>query len=183
MSSDKEPEKPTIKIVDTGDELPGPDRPDVSSLALIANRYRVQRRIGKGGMGEVMLARDEQLGRDVAIKRMRAANPSERAIQRFLREATVQGRLEHPSIVPVHEIGRDSDGLPFFVMKKLAGDSLEKILVEDKLSQQRVLRAFVEVCHAIELAHQRGVVHRDLKPDNIMIGDLGEVYVVDWGVA
>jgi serine/threonine-protein kinase len=184
MSSDKEPEQPTIKVVDTGDELPGPDRPEPSSLALIANRYRVQRRIGKGGMGEVMLARDEMLGRDVAIKRMRAANPSERAIQRFLREATVQGRLEHPSIVPVHEIGRDSDGLPFFVMKKLTGESLAELVGEGaKLPVQRVLRAFVEVCHAVELAHQRGVVHRDLKPDNIMIGDLGEVYVVDWGVS
>src|SRR5437899_2787421 len=105
MSSDKEPEKPTIKVVDTGDEQPGADRPEPSSQALIAGRYRVARRIGKGGMGEVMLARDEMVGRDVAIKRMRRANPSERAIQRFLREATVQGRLEHPSIVPVHEIG------------------------------------------------------------------------------
>src|SRR5438445_634426 len=138
MSSDKQPEQPTIKVVDTGDELPGPDRPEISSLALIANRYRVQRRIGKGGMGEVMLARDETLGRDVAIKRMRASNPSERAIQRFLREATVQGRLEHPSIVPVHEIGRDGDGLPFFVMKKLAGVSLAEILATpDKMAQQR----------------------------------------------
>src|SRR4051812_10147406 len=113
--------QPTIKIVETGEELPGPDRPEVTSLQLIANRYRVQRRIGKGGMGEVMLAKDEELGRDVAIKRMRAANPSERAIERFLREAKVQGRLEHPSIVPVHEIGRDTDNLPFFVMKRLSG--------------------------------------------------------------
>jgi serine/threonine-protein kinase len=184
MSSDNKPEVPTIKIVETGEELPGPDRPEVSSLQLIAGRYRVQRRIGKGGMGEVMLARDEQLGRDVAIKRMRASNPSERAIQRFLREAIVQGRLEHTSIVPVHEIGRDTDNLPFFVMKKLTGESLAELLGDGaKTPPQRNLRAFVEVCHAVELAHQRGVVHRDLKPDNIMIGDLGEVYVVDWGVA
>ena len=175
------PELPTIQVAITGEEMPGKDRPELTD-ALIADRYRVVRRIGKGGMGEVMLARDEQVGRDVAIKRMRAANPSERAIQRFLREASVQGGLEHPAIVPVHEIGRDTDGLPFFVMKKIAGTSLSTIL-DDKFSQQRVLRAFADVCLAVELAHVRGIVHRDLKPDNIMFGDYGEVYVLDWGVA
>src|SRR6185436_11100309 len=127
---------------------------------LIAARYKTERRLGKGGMGEVMLARDEQIGRDVAIKRMRAADPSERQIARFLREARVQGRLEHPAIVPVHEIGHDGDNLPFFVMKKLAGTTLAKILentsnVRDSQSElgkqsewtlQRVLRAFVDVC-------------------------------------
>ena len=114
----------TIQVAVTGEEQVGADRPEPTGDVLIAGRYRVQRRIGKGGMGEVMAARDEQIGREVAIKRMRAANPSERAIQRFLREASVQGRLEHPAIVPVHEIGRDSDGLPFFVMKKLSGTPL-----------------------------------------------------------
>ncbi|HEU0032988.1 MAG TPA: serine/threonine-protein kinase [Kofleriaceae bacterium] len=146
----------------------------------------MQRRIGKGGMGEVMAARDEQVGRDVAIKRMRAADPSERAIHRFVREAAIQGRLEHPAIVPVHEIGKDSDGLPFFAMKKLTGTTLQKILIDgdtEKFPLQRVLRAFAEVCLAVEFAHVRSVVHRDLKPDNIMLGDFGEVYVLDWGVA
>jgi hypothetical protein len=154
---------------------------------LLAGRYRLARLIGKGGMGEVMAARDEQVGRDVAIKRMRAASPSERSIQRFLREASIQGRLEHPAIVPVHEIGRDHDGLPFFVMKKLTGTTLSKILVvpeqREAFGLQRILRAFVDVCLAVELAHVRGVVHRDLKPDNILLGDYGEVYILDWGVA
>ncbi len=164
---------------------------------LIANRYKTARRIGKGGMGEVMVARDEQIGRDVAIKRMRAADPSERQVNRFVREASIQGRLEHPAIVPVHEIGRDSDGLPFFVMKKLTGITLAKVLEDannardsqsdlgkkSEWTLQRILRAFVEVCLAVEFAHFRGVVHRDLKPDNIMLGDFGEVYVLDWGVA
>ena len=176
------PDLPTIQVAITGEEMPGKDRPELIDV-LIANRYRVTRRIGKGGMGEVMLARDEQVGRDVAIKRMRAANPSERAILRFLREASVQGRLEHPAVVPVHEIGRDADGLPFFVMKKLAGTSLATILGETTLPLQRVLRAFADVCLAVEFAHVRGIVHRDLKPDNIMLGDFGEVYVLDWGVA
>ena len=173
----------TIQVAITGEEQVGADRPEPSGETLIAGRYRVQRRIGKGGMGEVMAARDEQIGREVAIKRMRAANPSERAIQRFLREASVQGRLEHPAIVPVHEIGRDTDGLPFFVMKKLSGTPLVKLLEDGNFSLQRVLRALVDVCLCIEFAHVRGIVHRDLKPDNIMLGDFGEVYVLDWGVA
>src|SRR5262245_695761 len=119
----------------------------VDAPASLGGRYKVARRIGKGGMGEVMGARDEQVGRDVAIKRMRKANPSERAIARFLREASIQGRLEHPAIVPVHEIGKDAEGLPFFVMKKLSGTTLAKILDRPggdrgQYPLQRVLRAF-----------------------------------------
>jgi len=177
-----EPESPTIKVAITGEEDQGGDRPELPEHLLIAGRYRLARRIGKGGMGEVMAARDEQVGRDVAIKRMRSANPSPRAVARFLREASVQGRLEHPAIVPVHEIGRDSDGLPFFVMKKLSATSLVQVLAE-QAPLQRVLRAFTDVCLAVEFAHVRGIVHRDLKPDNIMLGDYGEVYILDWGVA
>jgi hypothetical protein len=183
MSQDKG-EQATIKVAITGEEVAGPDRPDPSPDSMIGDRYKLGRRIGKGGMGEVMLARDVQVARDVAIKRMRAASPSERAIRRFLREAMVQGRLEHPAIVPVHEIGRDTEGLPYFVMKKLTGTPLAKILEDDApLPLQKVLRAFADVCLAVEFAHVRGVVHRDLKPDNIMLGDFGEVYVLDWGVA
>jgi len=178
-----ERESPTIQVAVTGEDEAQVDRASATD-ALVAGRYRLARRIGKGGMGEVMAARDEQVGRDVAIKRMRAANPSERAIARFLREASVQGRLEHPAIVPVHEIGRDDDNLPFFVMKKVAGTALVA-LVSDRTegNRQRMLRAFVDVCLAMEFAHVRGIVHRDLKPDNIMLGDFGEVYVLDWGVA
>jgi hypothetical protein len=178
-----ERESPTIQVAVTGEDQAQVERTSTTDV-LVAGRYRLARRIGKGGMGEVMAARDEQVGRDVAIKRMRAANPSERAIARFLREASVQGRLEHPAIVPVHEIGRDDDNLPFFVMKKVAGTALVA-LVSDRTEANRVrmLRAFVDVCLAMEFAHVRGIVHRDLKPDNIMLGDFGEVYVLDWGVA
>jgi serine/threonine-protein kinase len=163
------------------------DSAELAARPLLAGRYRVGRRIGKGGMGEVMAARDEQVGRDVAIKRMRSASPSERSVARFLREASIQGRLEHPAIVPVHEIGRDRDGLPFFVMKKLTGTTLSKVIADAELREkfplQRVLGAFAEICLAVELAHVRGIVHRDLKPDNILLGDFGEVYILDWGVA
>jgi eukaryotic-like serine/threonine-protein kinase len=181
---------PTVEAPPTIDERNVVARPPATTGDLLANRYRVARRIGKGGMGEVMNARDEQIGRDVAVKRMKAANPSARAIARFLREATVQGRLEHPAIPPVHEIGSDTDGSPYFVMKKLTGVTLAQLLEDASddpimapLPLQRVLRAFTDVCIAVEFAHVRGIVHRDLKPENIMLGDFGEVYVLDWGVA
>ena len=150
------------------------------------DRYRVINRLGKGGMGEVMLVRDGNVGREVALKRIRKADPSERVIDRFMREASIQGRLEHPAIVPLYDLGRDQSGQPFFTMKKLTGTTLSKLLGKSPgtdVTVQRLLRAFVEVCLAVEFAHVRGIVHRDLKPDNIVLGDFGEVYVLDWGVA
>src|SRR5512146_2356475 len=140
-----------------------PERPS-------ATRYALGERIGKGGMGEVLAARDEQIGREVAVKRLRAAEPDDRTIERFLREACIQGRLQHPAIPPVHEVGRDERGLPFFVMKKLAGTTLAQILSasprDPRYTRVRILRAFAEVCLATEFAHVRGVIHRDLKPAN-----------------
>ena len=121
-----------------------------------AERYKVLSRLGKGGMGEVMAVRDDVVGREVALKRIRRTDPSDRLIARFLREATVQGRLEHPSIVPLYDIGRDASGLPFFTMKKLAGTTLAKVFGGDRrdFSLQRLLRAFVDVC----LAHLKPCV-------------------------
>jgi serine/threonine-protein kinase len=148
-------------------------------------RYELGQHLGRGGMGEVREAHDRQIGRQVAIKTIRSAAPSERSIARFLREARIQGRLEHPAIPAVHELGTDAEGRPYFVMKKLAGTTLARFLKrdDDRPTLQRLLRAFADVCLAVELAHVHGVVHRDLKPDNIVIGDFGEVYVLDWGVA
>ena len=145
-------------------------------------RYRLGPTIAKGGMGEIVTAHDEEIGREVAIKRMRALSPNARQIARFLREACIQGRLEHPAIVPVHELGTDAEGQPFFAMKKLTGTTLTQILKKPH-SRQRVLRAFADVCLAVEFAHAHGVIHRDIKPDNLMLGDFGETYVLDWGVA
>jgi eukaryotic-like serine/threonine-protein kinase len=159
-----------------------PDSLDIQSLdpeAVFAG-YELRQLLGRGGMGEVLLAHDELIGREVAIKRMRRADPSVDAESRFLREAKIQARLQHPAIVPVHELGRDADGRPYFTMKRLAGKTLEELRGE---SLQRLLRAFVDVCLAIEFAHEHGVIHRDIKPTNIMLGDFGEVYVLDWGVA
>ena len=136
-------------------------------------------------MGEVLCAHDYQLGREVAIKRLRSTAPSARAVTRFVREARIQGRLEHPAIPPVHELGWMANGQPFFAMKRLAGRTLQEILAtpDSQTTRSRLLTAFADVCFAVEFAHSHGVIHRDLKPDNIMLGELGEVYVLDWGIA
>jgi serine/threonine-protein kinase len=144
--------------------------------------YELGELLGRGGMGEVVLAHDPRVEREVALKRMRGKRPGPEAVARFIREAKIQARLDHPAIVPVHELGRDADGLPYFTMKRLAGTTLAARLAESG-PLQPLLRAFVDVCFAIELAHTREVVHRDLKPSNIMLGDYGDVYVLDWGVA
>ena len=145
--------------------------------------YAVARTIGLGGMGEVVVARDMRIGRDVAIKRLRSPSPSPAAVARFLREARIQALLDHPAIVPVHEIGTDAAGQPYFAMKRLSGMTLARVLEGGDRPLQQLLRAFADVCLAISFAHERGVVHRDLKPSNIMLGAFGEVYVIDWGVA
>src|SRR5262245_9871544 len=120
--------------------------------------------IGKGGMGEVLLARDAEIGRDVAIKRMGSAALGAENLARFLREAKIQARLEHPAIVPVHHIGRDPAGRPYFTMKRIAGTTLGDLLARPERKLEQLLRAFVDVCLAVEFAHIHGVVHRDLKP-------------------
>jgi serine/threonine-protein kinase len=168
----------------SGQDTLADDRPEGERAPRLSlPGYDVGAAIGEGGMGEVLLARDSKIGRDVAIKRMRTASPSIELVDRFLREAKIQARLDHPAIVPVYELGYDTEGRPYFTMKRLAGTTLLDRLGKDGASQQSLLRAFVDVCLAIDFAHVRGVVHRDLKPANIMLGDYGEVYVLDWGVA
>ncbi|MFN0253261.1 MAG: serine/threonine-protein kinase [Kofleriaceae bacterium] len=175
--------------------LAGPTAP-VDTLASIApsasgsahrlslQNYELGDVLGSGGMGEVIVAYDKQIGRDVAIKQMRVDASNADIVARFLREARIQARLEHPAIVPVHHMGTDEHGLPFFTMKKVTGTTLLAHLARsEQLPRPRLLRIFVDVCQAVEFAHARGVVHRDLKPANIMIGDFGEVYVLDWGLA
>ncbi len=155
---------------------------DAPALVLPPAGYLVGELIGRGGMGEVMAATDTRIGRDVAIKRMRGESADAASVSRFLREARIQARLDHPAIVPVHEVGQDDQGRPFFTMKRLTGVTLHDRLGE-RGPLQPLLRAFVDVCFAVELAHSRGVIHRDLKPANIMLGDYNDVYVIDWGIA
>jgi hypothetical protein len=157
-----------------------------------APRYTRRSALGEGGMGEVWLERDQRIGRDVAIKTLRAKSKVSDVAARFLREARVQGQLEHPSIVPVYDIGWNEAGEPFFTMKRVEGHTLLAILqglergdpeTKQRFSQRRLLGALSQVCLALDFAHTRGVVHRDIKPPNIMLGDHGEVYVLDWGIA
>ncbi|MCE9579109.1 MAG: protein kinase [Deltaproteobacteria bacterium] len=172
-----------------GPATPAAPTPDTPPLRDRGGRYRPGAVIGRGGMGEVCAAVDGDIGRDVAIKRLRHKDAPPEAVARFLREARIQARLEHPAIVPVHDLGTDGDGAPFFAMKRLAGTTLAAVLdgkdpaLAAKFPRPRLLRAFVDVCLAVEFAHTRGVVHRDLKPANVMLGDFGEVYVLDWGIA
>ncbi len=150
-----------------------------------AARYDMGPLLGRGGMGEVRLARDTRIDREVAVKLMRSELQDATNIARFFREARVQGALEHPAVVPVHDLGVDDSGNPYFVMKRLAGRTLADVLARPDAEHTRgwLLNRFTDVCLAVEFAHQRGVVHRDLKPANIMLGDFGEAYVLDWGLA
>jgi serine/threonine-protein kinase len=156
-------------------------------------RYELGEGLGRGGMGDVRLARDRRIGRTVALKLIRAdgaKRPRMRA--RFLFEARMQGQLEHPSIVPVYDLGVRDDGTEFFTMRRVRGRTLQEVIrghragdrvIQLGFSRRRLLAAFQSVCLAVEFAHQRGVVHRDLKPANIMLGEFGEVIVLDWGLA
>lgn len=155
-------------------------------------RYQRDRLLGEGGMGEVWLHRDSRIGRQVALKTLRSERASRPEVARFVREARVQGQLEHPSVVPVHDLGVDEQGQPFFTMKRVRGETLAHILerlaegdaaMGARFPRRRLLSAFARLCLAIEYAHTCGVVHRDLKPGNLMLGDFGETYVLDWGVA
>ena len=153
-------------------------------------RYDVGPVIGRGGMGEIRIARDTRIDREVAIKLMRGGNTDDESVSRFFREARVQGALEHPAMVPVHDLGLDAAGNPYFVMKKLAGTTLASVLdaapddaVRSRFPRRTLLARLVDVTQAIVFAHSRGVIHRDLKPANLMFGEFGEAYVLDWGLA
>ena len=165
----------------------------LGEAAGFADRYQELYLLGRGGMGEVVLAQDHRIGRPVAIKISRTpSDDAEDVLRRFLREARIQGQLDHPAVVPVYDLGVRPDGAVFFTMKRIRGVTLDAALAglrrgdadaAQRWTRRRLLTAFLMVCQAVELAHARGVVHRDLKPGNIMLGDYGEVYVLDWGVA
>ncbi len=176
-------------VVDTGQAavqlVPPPTATD--------ERYHLVGTLGKGGVGVVSVHLDRRIGRRVALKQLRPSLAREEQTRaRFLREAQVQGQLEHPAVVPVYDLGVDADGAPFFTMKTIQGVTVREILEElragdgvaqRKYTRHRLLTAFAGVCLAIDFAHQRGILHRDLKPENLMLGDFGEVYVLDWGLA
>jgi len=157
-------------------------RAGLSLPLLIGDRYAPRELVGRGGMGEVYRARDERLGRDVALKVLAAeATPGEHA-ERLRREARVLAQLDHPGIVPVHDSGALDDGRTFHVMRFVEGARLDEY-ASGGASRGDLLRALLRVAEAVAFAHGRGIVHRDLKPGNVMIGPFGEVLVLDWGIA
>jgi serine/threonine-protein kinase len=176
---------------------PGPARADaIARLKALApgSEARIARghEIGRGGMGVVYLAEQITLGRTVAVKELREDVRAPRHAATLLNEAFVLGSLEHPNVVPVHELMLDEHGHPVVVMKRIEGESWASLLrdearVRDHHGAEDVLAwhlaVLVQVCNAVSFAHSRGILHRDLKPENVMIGRFGEVYVVDWGVA
>ena len=148
-----------------------------------AGRYQVLGEHARGGLGRVLEARDDRLGRVVAIKEL--LDSSRFAESLFVREALITARLQHPGIVPVHEAGRWPSGDPFYVMKLVAGRSLQEIIRETTTTAERLayLPNVLTVVETIAYAHSEGVLHRDIKPANIIIGEFGETVVVDWGLA
>jgi serine/threonine-protein kinase len=161
-----------------------------------SRRFRDLKEYKAGGMGRVYLATDTQLGREVAVKQMKVECSTDRELRsRFIQEAEITGRLEHPGIPPVYVVGFDGDGNPFYAMRKIAGESLELAIQRvheaesgvDWTRSSAVLRdllgRFRAVCQTVDFAHSRGFIHRDLKPANVVLGSHSETYVIDWGLA
>ncbi|MGH7694865.1 MAG: serine/threonine-protein kinase [Gemmatimonadaceae bacterium] len=152
-------------------ELPEPD----------PSRYLVLERVGRGGMGTVYRARDVLLKRDVALKVLHVGADSGDLAARLTQEARTLARLEHPGIVPVHDVGVLADGRPFYTMKLVHGHPLDDVVRGRR--QPDLLRLFIRICEPMAFAHSRGIVHRDVKPQNVMVGEFGEVLVLDWGIS
>jgi serine/threonine protein kinase len=157
-----------------------------------APRYAIERALGEGGVGEVVKALDNDIGRLVALKRLRPELRQAEPLARFVDEIRTVGKLEHPNIVPIHDVGVDEQGQHYFVMKYVHGETLESII--EKLAagdadyhrrfpfEQRVT-IFQRILDAVAFAHDAGYIHRDIKPANVMVGHFGEVMVMDWGIA
>lgn len=155
-------------------------------------RYAIERVLGEGGMGVVDLARDQDIERRVAIKRIRREAAGELGVARFAEEVRTIGRLEHPNIVPVHDVGIDEHGRYFLVMKYVEGETIEQVIEKlaagDPETHRRYpfearAQIFISLLRALAYAHDRGIIHRDLKPANVMVGPYGEVVLMDWGIA
>jgi eukaryotic-like serine/threonine-protein kinase len=160
---------------------------DLSLTHGAPQRYQLGEPLGEGGVGQVMAALDRKIGRSVALKTLRQDRTELIVQQRFLTEARITAQLEHPCLIPVYDMGSFLSGKPFYTMRIVKHRSLREVLRDPEQRQHfsfnRVISIFMQVCRGLAYAHSRGVIHRDLKPDNILLGDYGEVYVADWGVA
>lgn len=184
----------------SGSGTRGPRRPRRKGAHETADRWEYEQRyqlvsnFARGGLGQIWMANDTRLRREVAFKELLpSALTSRNSVERFLEEAQITGQLEHPGIVPIYDIGYQQNGTPFYAMKLVRGDTMEKAfeqfhqLPKDSpdwsLARRKLLGNFIDVCNAIAFAHDRGVLHRDLKPLNVMLGAFGETLVLDWGLA
>jgi len=192
---------PAVPRIDTGDD-------EASPPSEMLGRYEILGSLGVGGMADVMLVRDEKLGRELAAKILHSGQEGDPEwMDKFLLEAQITGQLEHPNIVPVHDLGLTKEGRVYFTMKRVQGENLDQVLVRVKTGASqtpadplrkglpadveaprdwtlpRLLEVLMKCCDAIAFAHSRGVIHRDLKPANIMVGRFGEVQLMDWGLA
>jgi serine/threonine-protein kinase len=155
-------------------------------------RYEPIKALGEGGMGEVVLVQDQDIQRKVAVKKLKDESKSPAALLRFAEEVQVIGALEHPGIVPVHDVGIDESGQHYLVMKYVEGETLETVIEKLKAGSAEHVRRFsyeyrskifMKLLEAIRYAHSHAIVHRDIKPANIMVGPFGEVTIMDWGIA
>ena len=192
MSSDARPDKelPPVYVIESipvgGAHEVKPDEAAKEKIPTPAH-LRVYKEFGRGGMGHVHPATDRNLLHHVALKRLDKSLVGERFyVEGFIAEAQIAGQLEHPNIVPVHELSVEN-GVPFFTMKLVQGVSLDgwyrkhPIGTPERMTQG--LEIFLKICDAVGYAHHRGVIHRDLKPANVMVGDFGQVYLMDWGLS
>ena len=195
----------TLAPTMAGPGVNGPESARRSQLPSFTQdeRFELIKPHAKGGIGQVWLARDRELQREVAVKEIQARYVDREGLRaRFLLEAEITGNLEHPGIVPVYSLGRNASGRPYYAMRFIRGETLSVAIKQFHEARkadaekaggrsrstwgiefQQLLRRFLDVCDAIEYAHSRGVIHRDLKPGNIMLGEYGETLVVDWGLA
>lgn len=168
------------------------DGRNVEIVSESRNRYEPLKLLGSGGMGEVVLVQDQDIARKVAVKRLLPEANDPALLARFIDEIRTVGRLEHPNIVPVHDVGVDDQGRYFFVMKYVEGETLEQIIrkladgdpeYHRTYTTERRVEIMICVLNALEYAHAHGVIHRDIKPANVMVGRYGEVVLMDWGIA
>ena len=186
-----EERRSVVAMFENGGSAPAPAERD-------GTKYETIGKLGQGGVGEVLKVIDRDLKREVAMKRLLPHSAQqEDALIRFIEEAQATGQLEHPNIVPVHDLGVDADGRLYFTLKYVQGQSLKQVLrgrkensaLEDgvtyreRFSAVRMIEILIAMCQAMAYAHSKGVIHRDLKPDNVMLGKFGEVLVMDWGLA
>lgn len=185
------PDEPESVRVAAADDLPHTERSAIGAGPSFGERFEDQGEIARGGMGAVHRVFDHAILRTAAQKRLNSAAkvlPGARA--RFLEEAQITGQLDHPNIVPVYDIGVDaSGGVGFITMKLVRGKTLRELIADAHAAGlggahiEALLQVFLKVCDALSFAHSRGVLHRDLKPDNVMVGSHGQVYLMDWGIA